>query len=218
MLPGTVLVLIALVADVAIPLAIAAVLATILVPLVDRLEGWRLLRWLGASLVLLLAIVVAVATVGVIVAGLVCQGDEIWAQLESSLDQLSGATPSASADREAVSASHDVVHLLATGALGSLFTSAGSLVVGTVLAIFMLLFLLRDWNQITGWVMGHVGLPPATLRNILAGTVSAFRGYAAGLSRSSSSVAATCRACASSSTPPWASPTSATGVSWAGRS
>jgi predicted PurR-regulated permease PerM len=53
--------------------------------------------------------------------------------------------------------------------------------VGTVLAIFMLLFLLKDWNQITGWTLGHVGLSPAVSRSILAGTVSAFRGYVAGL-------------------------------------
>ena len=39
------MVLIALVADVAIPLAIAAVLAAILVPLADRLERWRVPRW-----------------------------------------------------------------------------------------------------------------------------------------------------------------------------
>jgi putative heme transporter len=178
---GLVLFVIALVADVAIPFAIAVVLAAILVPLVDRLERWRLPRWLGASFVLLLAVGAAVATVAVIVAGLLSQSDEIWAELEKSLDKLSGATASASSDSEAVSAAHEVVNLFVTGALGSLFSSAGSLVVGTVLAIFMLLFLLKDWNQITSWTMGHVGLPAATSRNILAGTVTAFRGYAAGL-------------------------------------
>jgi predicted PurR-regulated permease PerM len=71
--------------------------------------------------------------------------------------------------------------LLMSGVLGSLFSSAGSLVVGTVLAIFMLLFLLKDWSQITGWSVGHLGLSVATGRSILDGTVSAFRGYAAGL-------------------------------------
>ena len=68
-----------------------------------------------------------------------------------------------------------------SGLLGSLFSSASSFVVGSVLAIFMLLFLLKDWEQITGWTAGHLGLPPAVGRTILDGTVSAFRGYAAGL-------------------------------------
>src|SRR5689334_8230178 len=57
---------IALVAEVAIPLAIAAVLASILVPLTDRLERWHLPRWLGATLVLILGIVVVVAVVALV--------------------------------------------------------------------------------------------------------------------------------------------------------
>jgi predicted PurR-regulated permease PerM len=50
-----------------------------------------------------------------------------------------------------------------------------------VLALFMLLFLLKDWEQITGWTAGHLGMPAPIGRNILDGTVNAFRGYAAGL-------------------------------------
>ncbi|RYP79375.1 AI-2E family transporter, partial [Nocardioides guangzhouensis] len=46
---------------------------------------------------------------------------------------------------------------------------------------FMLLFLLKDWSQITTWASGHVGLPSEVGRSILDGTVSAFRGYATGL-------------------------------------
>lgn len=178
---GLVLLLIALVADVAIPLAIAGVLAAILVPLVDRLERWRLPRWLGASLVLLLAVVVVVSVVAVMVVGLVSQSDEIWTQLEDSLAKLTEETAPADTDLGLSGAAHDVVQLLLTGALGSVFSSAGSLVVGTVLAVFMLLFLLKDWDQITGWAMSHAGLPPATSRSILDGVVGAFRGYAAGL-------------------------------------
>ena len=80
-----------------------------------------------------------------------------------------------------INVAHDVARLLTSGLLGSLFSSASSFVVGAVLAIFMLLFLLKDWAQITGWTASHVGLPAEVGRNILDGTVSAFRGYAAGL-------------------------------------
>jgi predicted PurR-regulated permease PerM len=174
--------LVALVADVAIPLAIAAVLAAILVPLVDRLERWRVPRWLGATLVLVLAVALVVATISVVVAGLISQSDEIWAELEGSLDELSDGTASLEGQADELKgAAHDVVGFLVSGALGSLFSSAGSLVVGTVLAIFMLLFLLKDWVQITDWTSSHLGLPAATGRSILDGTVGAFRGYASGL-------------------------------------
>ena len=40
--------LLGLVSDLLIPLIFAAILAAIFVPLVDRLERWRLPRWLGA--------------------------------------------------------------------------------------------------------------------------------------------------------------------------
>ena len=80
-----------------------------------------------------------------------------------------------------ITVGQDLVRLFGSGLLGSLFSSASSFVVGSVLAIFMLLFLLKDWQQITGWTACHLGLPPAVGRSILDGTVGAFRGYAAGL-------------------------------------
>jgi putative heme transporter len=46
-----------LVSDLLIPLSFAAILAAIFVPLVDRLERWRLPRWLGAPLVVPIALV-----------------------------------------------------------------------------------------------------------------------------------------------------------------
>ena len=173
---------VALVAGVAIPLAIAVVLAAVLVPLADRLERWRLPRWLGATLVLILALSTALAVIALVVGALVSQGDEIWAQLQGSLERAEGeAAPLEGTSDQAVSVMRDVARLLTSGLLGSLFASASSFVVGSVLAIFMLLFLLKDWHQITGWTAGHLGLPTPVGRSILDGTVSAFRGYAAGL-------------------------------------
>lgn len=177
-----VLFLVALVAGVAIPLAIAVVLAAVLVPLTDRLERWRLPRWLGATLVLILALSMALAVIAMVVGGLVSQSDEIRAQLQGSLELAEDASaPLEGTSDEALSVLRDVARLLASGLLGSLFTSASTFVVGSVLAIFMLLFLLKDWRQITGWTAGHLGLPAPVGRKILDGTAGAFRGYAAGL-------------------------------------
>lgn len=177
-----VLFVVALVAEVAIPLAIAAVLAAILVPLADRLERWRVPRWLGATLLLIVGLSLVVATVAVIVSAITSQSDEIWARIQDSLQRLDAdSEPVEVASAELIGAVNDLVRLLSSGVLGSLFSSASGFVIGTVLAIFMLLFLLKDWAQITGWTAGHLGLPPEVGQNILDGTVSAFRGYAAGL-------------------------------------
>jgi predicted PurR-regulated permease PerM len=122
-----------------------------------------------------------VATVAIIVNGITSQSDEIWARLEASLQQVDeNASLPASFD-QIIGAAHQVVRLLTRGILGSVFSSASSLVVGSVLAVFMLLFLLKDWQQINTWTAGHMGLPEVVGRTVLDGTVSAFRGYAAGL-------------------------------------
>ncbi len=173
--------LVALVGEVAIPLAIAAVLAAILVPLTDHLERWRVPRWLGATLVLILALSAAAATVVVVVSGLTSQSDEIWAQLEGSLQEVDNETSVPGSSDQLITGAHQLVRLLTNGVLGGIFSSATGFVVGSVLAIFMLLFLLKDWQQITRWTAAHLGLPTAVGNNILDGTVQAFRGYAAGL-------------------------------------
>jgi predicted PurR-regulated permease PerM len=43
------------------------------------------------------------------------------------------------------------------------------------------LFLLKDWHQITEWVVEHSRLPAPVGARVLDGTVNAFRGYARGL-------------------------------------
>jgi putative heme transporter len=177
-----VLLFITLVAGVAIPLAIAAVLAAILVPLVDRLERLRVPRWLGATFVLILGLTIVAATLALVVTGLTGQSDEIWAQLEKSLQQVDTEGSSLEGtSAELIPVAHQLVRLLTSGALGAVFLSASSLVIGSVLAVFMLLYLLKDWEQIAGWIASHVGLPAETGRSILDGTVAAFRGYGAGL-------------------------------------
>jgi predicted PurR-regulated permease PerM len=80
-----------------------------------------------------------------------------------------------------VDGARNIVHVLNSGILGSLFSSAGRLIVSTVLSVFILLFLLKDWKQITDWGAGHLGVPTPVGHSIIDGVVNAFRGYASGL-------------------------------------
>jgi predicted PurR-regulated permease PerM len=177
-----VLLLVATVTEVAIPLAIAIVLAAILVPLTDRLENWHLPRWLGATLVLVLGLALVAGTIALVIRGIVSQGDEIWKQLENSLHRLNSDLDGTSASAASLtSGAHSVVQVLTSGVLGSLVSSTGSLIVSSILAVFMLLFLLKDWGQITDWTASHVGVPPQMGHRIIDGVVNAFRGYASGL-------------------------------------
>jgi predicted PurR-regulated permease PerM len=179
---AVVLLVLALVTEVAIPLVIAAVLAAILVPLTDRLEGWHVPRWLGATLVLVLALGVVAATIALVINGIVSQSDEIWEELQSGLQQVNTDVGGGTSSGETVvDGARSAVRVLTSGVVGSLVSSAGSLIVSTVLAVFMLLFLLKDWYPITDWTARHLGVPASTGHSILDGVVNAFRGYASGL-------------------------------------
>ena len=63
-------------------------LAAVLVPLADRLERMHVPRWLAATLVLVLSLSIAAATVALVVKGITTQSDEIWQRIEASLQQL----------------------------------------------------------------------------------------------------------------------------------
>jgi predicted PurR-regulated permease PerM len=174
--------LLGLLASVAIPLAIAAVLAAILVPITDQLERWHVPRWLGATLVLVLALSIVIATIAVVINGITSQAEAIWRRIEDGLGAINSDGGGSSANAEQLNhAARSVVHLLVFGVLGSIVSTASGLIVSAVLALFILLFLLKDWRQITDWTAGHIGLPAPVGRRILDGTVTAFRGYARGL-------------------------------------
>jgi putative heme transporter len=89
--------LLGLISDLLIPLIFAAILAAIFVPLlVDRLERWHLPRWLGAPLVVVLAIGVVVLVLWIVVAGLLGRDREILTQVTAGLNEAGslGGTPS----------------------------------------------------------------------------------------------------------------------------
>jgi putative heme transporter len=180
---GAVLLLVlALVAEVAIPLAIAAVVAAILVPLTDRLERWHVPRWLCATLVLVLGLSIAAGVIALVLEGIATQSTAIWQRLQAGLQEVNsnlGGTKAGASPL--VDGAHSVVRVLTSGVLGSFVSSAGGLIVSAVISLFMLLFLLKDWDQITGWMVEHIGVPAPIGRNILDGTVGAFRGYARGV-------------------------------------
>ena len=167
---------------VAIPLAIAALLAAVLVPLADRLEHLRVPRWLAATLVLLLGLAVTAGTIALVVVGILDQSDEIWARLEDALGELNSNLGGGPETATTLShGAHDVVPTLTSGVLGSIVSSVGVLFVGAPLRLFMLLFLLKDRDEISGWTARHLGVPAATGQRVIDGVVTAFRGYAWGL-------------------------------------
>ena len=184
LLGAIVLLLLGLISDLVIPLIFASILAAIFVPLVDRLERWRLPRWLGAPLVVLLVIGVVLVVVWMVVAGILDQGGEILARVSAGFDQAgTPVEPSQQDIQEAVKIAGELVATLVGGLLQGL-GSVTVLIVGLVTGLFILLFLLKDWpvfyEGTSTRIAALLGLPGDIGRQILSDTVHAFRGYAFG--------------------------------------
>jgi predicted PurR-regulated permease PerM len=177
--------LLGLISDLLIPLIFAAILAAIFVPLVDRLERWRLPRWLGAPVVVLLAIAVVALILWSVVAGLLGREREILTQVTAGLDEA-GSVPGVEGPdpEQAVRLLGDLVQLLVSGLLSGL-GSATVLLVGIVTGLFILLFLMKDWAPVTNAaanrIAGLLRLPAGVGRQIVSDTVHAFRSYALGV-------------------------------------
>ena len=179
---GIVLALLARVTSLMIPLVVAAVLAAILVPAVDLLQRWHLPRWLGAVLLLLVGLSLVVVVVAIVLSVFVDQGQDIWLEVTAGLDAAGDELdPGGDSGARLATVLAPALRALLVGVLGSALFSVTALLVGVVLGVFVLLFLLKDWESITTWTTHHAGLPPRLVRELLDGTVRAFRGYALGL-------------------------------------
>jgi predicted PurR-regulated permease PerM len=177
--------LLGLISDLLIPLIFAAILAAIFVPLVDRLERWHLPRWLGAPLVVVLAIGVVLVVVWMVVTGLLGRDREILAQVTAGLDEAGSLLGTPAPDTEqVVRTAGALIETLLAGLLSGL-SSVTVLIVGIVTGLFILLFLMKDWRPITdatsNWIAALLGLPAGVGRQIVSDTVHSFRGYARGL-------------------------------------
>jgi predicted PurR-regulated permease PerM len=174
-----------LISDLVIPLVFAAILAAIFVPLVDRLERVRVPRWLGAPLVVLLAIGVVSVIAWMLVAGLVGEGREILDRVRAGLEEAGAPPGMAELDAErAVRTLAELVQTLVSG----LLSGPGSvtvLIVGIVTGLLILLFLMKDWRLVVDGTARPIavalGLPDRVGRQIVSDTVHSFRGYAWGL-------------------------------------
>jgi putative heme transporter len=177
-----------------IPLVAAVVLAAIVVPLVDGLERLHLPRWLGATLVLLLGIAIVLGTTVIVVRVVVEQGARIAAAASAAMDEARGALGYIELDPETVTrAVRSGLELLLGGVVGPALGSVGTLLVGVGLAIFLLLFILKDWYVLLHWTAGHLGMgvPRELGQRILDDAVHVFRAYALGLTLIGAANAAT---------------------------
>ena len=168
------------------PVLIGLILATVAAPTVGRLG---VPRWLGALLVLIALLALAVGILLLVLGGIVSHKDSIAASLSAGVDRLQenlqdagvGSSGAADAASNVKSTAPEGASTLLTGVLSGV-RGITSLVMGVSFTVFSLFFLLKDGPALRGWVEGHLGVPEQVARTITGGVIQSLRRYFLGLS------------------------------------
>lgn len=147
-----------------VPLIVATVVGMLVVPVVDRLDA-VLPRPLAAVLVVFGLCVVTIASIVATVAGVVDQAPEIGRRLAAGIDEvgtwLQELEVSPVDGDGFVDGLGDLWGGAAAGlasSLGSVFSGTAAFVAGSFVAVFLLYFVLADWEVLRAFVGRHLGV------------------------------------------------------------
>jgi predicted PurR-regulated permease PerM len=166
------------------PVITAAVVAAVAAPLMSFAERHRVPRLVGAVLLLLGFIALAVAVVVVVIGGITSQSGDLSSHLADAKDTLAGwlkdlgvdPSKAESAKSDASSAASGAVSSLLHGIVGGL-EEFSSVVFFLALTALSLIFLLKDGPQIREWAERHMGVPLPMAETISTRSLESLRGY-----------------------------------------
>jgi putative heme transporter len=170
------------------PMVAAGIVATVASPLVAGLQRHHVPRALGAVIVLLLGIVVAVGIVIVVLGGIRAQKDSISGNLGDAVDKLGDWLSDLGVDDAGVSSAKDnvssttpqVISTLTQGIIHGI-RGLASLAFALSFAGLGVFFLLKDGPSLRRWIDGHLGVPLPVARTISGGILRSLRGYFLGV-------------------------------------
>lgn len=171
-----------------LPVLTATVIAAVASPLVGWLERHGVARGASAALLLVGAIVLGVAVVVVILAGISSQADDLRTQLRDAKDVISGwmtdlgvqRDTAETATADASSAVNSALPELLHGVAGGL-QRLSSLVVFLSLTALSLFFLLKDSHPIRAWAERHMRVPAPVAHQMTDRVLQSLRGYFLGV-------------------------------------
>lgn len=148
-----------------IPLVIASVIGTLFVPLVDKISA-HMPRKLAAGIVLIGLIIVGIGSVWVAVAGIADQTSEISDQLASGIDAARAWLVNLGIEPTAAQNMSDGVGDVAASSVTGLssffstaFSSVSAFIAGSFVGLFLLFYILTDWDEFSTWLGSHLGVP-----------------------------------------------------------
>ena len=167
----------------AVPLAVAVIMAMLFYPPVDRLEAHRVNRIIGSLLVLFLVVAVIIGMTWVTWVGIFSQSDKMFSHMDAGLVTLADwATvkfPVGLAEQIRVKAL-EALPPLVSGITGFIFSGISGItayLIGGFTALFLLYYLLADWRVVSDWVGRHLGVPDELGRILVDEAVSTIRIY-----------------------------------------
>lgn len=176
--------LMALTHTIVLPVITAAVVAAVASPVLGWLGRHGLPRGLGAALVLLSIVALAVGLVIVIVGGIASQAGDVTGHLDDAKSTIQGWLKDLGVDPgkaetvtdDASSSTTNTVTALLQG-LGAGIKELSSLAFFLALTALSLFFLLKDGPVIRSWGERHMGLPLPVAHTITSRILQSLRGY-----------------------------------------
>jgi len=169
------------------PVVGAAIVATVAMPLVAKLEQ-HMPRAAAAVIVLLGLVALGLVVVVIVIGGIVGQESEIGDHASSAADKVQGWLESAGFDQSGASSAtsgvkSDIPSIISTlvGGVVSGIKGLTSLAFGLSFAMLSLFFLLKDGPSLRAWVDRHLGVPQPVAQTITGGVIRSLRGYFRGV-------------------------------------
>jgi predicted PurR-regulated permease PerM len=166
------------------PVIAATVAAAVAAPAVAALERRGVPRAAAAALLLVAGVVLAIAVVTMILAGISSQFDDLGDRLVSAREAITGWLGHLGVDRQTGDdASRDVSAALSTvvpallRGVGGGLSALSSVVFFLALTALSLFFLLKDGPLIRRWAEGATRVPDAVAHQMGDRVLSALRGY-----------------------------------------
>jgi predicted PurR-regulated permease PerM len=180
--------LLSLTQTIVIPVVTAAILASVLSPLVAWLSRHRVPRGAGTAIVLLGIVFAGVLLAWLVIRGISTQSSDLNSQLQGAVTKIEGwlkdlgvsSQSAADAKQDASSSISSAFHFLLRG-LGTGLKELASLAVFLSFTVLSLFFLLKDGPGIRRWLESHAGVPQPVARTISGRTIGSMRGYFVGV-------------------------------------
>lgn len=170
------------------PVITAGIIASVASPLVDWMRRHRVPRAVGAALVMVAIVLLALGVGLMVLTGIASQAGGIADSLEAGAGEVEGwahdlgvkAPTAAAANADTSAAVSSAFTALTHGLLGGLDRLA-SMAVFLSFTALSLFFLLKDAPAIGGFVERHLGVPVNVAHTILGRLAASMRGYFLGV-------------------------------------